>query len=928
METRIFLEKHRNKRSVNTSSGLKIDMVGVRKLLPTSEFDADISEFEQYKEERARSSKFRFTFQVNPLCTNVLHNKITEIVKDEGSSKVQCLNFDVFDGIPSFFSDSSLTYRSTYEGISITLPSNENHPTNAIRNTSISNSGYVYHCGSDIFNNHLLRSKTFKAVCKSGNTQFSDAVNTITDSMRDTNGNEVKESITFPTSAGVVNNYKKVKLHLYEYDDILSYKDCLATKLRSLYNGWVGFDNTSKIKTYENFDGGVKLNIERPIMYMNGGNFIDMYPSRDLYSFIPKYNKFRHRIEKNWNYCLTYPSSSTTKGFDDIINPSIGSMKALFFTENAVADNGTKQVGIFSIAKHGLVVGDSVNIYKTYENEDGERVDEKVMDSAKVISIIDEYLFTLSKTTTEISSGWHSVEEMREMEGYRESSNKQYFLDEENNKYYVWDGYVNIDPTAQSISYKKVVNDVECNYYVRIFSRIPNFKYAEEATKTQNDIYKDNAAVLKKYQAKEYDFTSEVSKLAFAKNIYSDEIGQIVYTDDIDLANLKDNLGRPLTSIFLTIVKNNKGYKQWYGFDGVAQDITSEEIEFSHCFGKITCGIETSFESRNDAGINSIHSISNSNIPYGFDISYINNRENNYTEILFDTDTNFYGDIACYDSFNAKETSLQPILHRFNTAQRESIKSSTADKFKEFFYDEITNDDYDRNDKFVVTAYKSTKIMSSKCNNLNEGYYYKPHYEIKVRTEGELRSVMPDFLPIRSMVSVSSETRFNVSVYPYLSVGDKCMLFDKNTKKLYYCTVTGSDASNLKTFTCMITNEDGTMADDLANITQGSSDEERLRYKLFKIDNLDIPTYARPMTDGTCRMIWRDIFNNGSGNFVKDNEYVFTNGAFYINMGINLFVRRQDPDGIYGLYSNDDIIGEALDYDSEDTYYTEENITC
>ena len=50
-----------------------------------------------------------------------------------------------------------------------------------------------------------------------------------------------------------------------------------------------------------------ELEIERPYMYMNGGDFVDMYPGRDLYTFLPKYNKFRKRIEKNWNYCMTYP---------------------------------------------------------------------------------------------------------------------------------------------------------------------------------------------------------------------------------------------------------------------------------------------------------------------------------------------------------------------------------------------------------------------------------------------------------------------------------------------------------------------------------------------------------------------------------------------------------------------------------------------
>ena len=97
---------------------------------------------------------------------------------------------------------------------------------------------------------------------------------------------------------------------------------------------------------------------------------------------------------------------------------------------------------------------------------------------------------------------------------------------------------------------------------------------------------------------KEYDFESHVSRLAFAKNIYTDDIGEIVFTDDIDISNLHDNLGRPLTSIYITFIKNNMGYKEWYGYSNDTpwdiSDISGNTVEFSHAFGKITCGIKTS----------------------------------------------------------------------------------------------------------------------------------------------------------------------------------------------------------------------------------------------------------------------------------------------------------------------------------------------
>ena len=43
----------------------------------------------------------------------------------------------------------------------------------------------------------------------------------------------------------------------------------------------------------------------------------------------------------------------------------------------------------------------------------------------------------------------------------------------------------------------------------------------------------------------------------FARNIFNDAMYQLQYIDDIDINLLKDNLGRPLTEIYLTVIKKN-----------------------------------------------------------------------------------------------------------------------------------------------------------------------------------------------------------------------------------------------------------------------------------------------------------------------------------------------------------------------------------
>jgi hypothetical protein len=52
--------------------------------------------------------------------------------------------------------------------------------------------------------------------------------------------------------------------------------------------------------------------------------------------------------------------------------------------------------------------------------------------------------------------------------------------------------------------------------------------------------------------------------LAFAGTVYGDEVSQIVFTDDINIDNLTDNRGYPLTELYFTVLKANRGHKEWY----------------------------------------------------------------------------------------------------------------------------------------------------------------------------------------------------------------------------------------------------------------------------------------------------------------------------------------------------------------------------
>jgi len=1006
-ENKIFLEGYNSKSAVNTDSELNVPLRGNRKLLPLNDLAEVISSFDVYNDERRACNKIRLTCQVNPVCSNVLFNRITEIVKDEGSSAVTFVNYgitgksDVFDNEQVVYKNNTINFWSgntmSYQTIDNTLVGTgphtkvselgahiasqpavgssdlENttgttpwHPTNAIRDTQLSRNDkkhnhFVYHCGLDILNNHLIRSNTFKCVCKmledsydyNANNAY-QAFNTIADYMRDVRGYRVIEKLYYPNTAGVNGHTKFLTLHTYLYDDILTFENSIKERLVSTYNGWLGFYNKSKIKSYENFNESDGLYIERPIMYLNGGDFVDMYPGRDLYSFVPKFNHFRQRIEKNWNYCITYPSSSTTEGFDDIFEFD-KSLKAIYYDETRRNDNGTQMLVIYSKAKHGLSQGDYVNIYRLSADTEDHPINVKILDNAEVENVVDDFIFTVYTQDVTISRNWVQLEGNEVVEGgvtYIELNGVRYIKDKslkffrrndpaDTRRYYVVNNeYVNFDDDALHISYKKVVNDIECDYYVRIFSRLPNFKYSSGDTSNEYEIYRqrsdeDTRNLIQIYQQPEYDFESHVSRLAFAKNIYTDEVGEIVFTDDIELSYLKDNLGRPLSELFVTIVKNNKGYKEWYGYDRDI-DINSSAVEYSHCFGRITCGLEMSDQCTCEPGNNNIKKINLvEGTDFGYDIEAINGTRSyrdgslevpiRSEEIWFDSDINYYGDLCYYDNYNAIERVIQPILHRVNTAQRESIISKTgSDRFAEFLYDDIEYDDYDTGNIFKI---KNDTFMN--CNNKKEGYYYIPHYQIPIRSFDKLRTIMPDFLSIMSLVNNNDNTTTITTLEKhFLSPGDKSMIYDKVTNKYYYCTTVRGTRDNPKVYTCTIADEDGNPATDIDGDKLYDEDDV-VRYKLFKIDNLDVPSYARVLKDGTCRFIWRDILNNGFNTSDKTlEEYPFTNGAFYINRRIDLYLRRQDPNDWYNLYAEDDIPGIEPPIEDENNYIKEEEIEC
>ena len=79
----ILLNKSTSKTSSNVNNFVPIELKGRNRVLPLETTFADVNEIELYNEERSNCNKIRLTCLINPICSNVLFNNITEIIKND-----------------------------------------------------------------------------------------------------------------------------------------------------------------------------------------------------------------------------------------------------------------------------------------------------------------------------------------------------------------------------------------------------------------------------------------------------------------------------------------------------------------------------------------------------------------------------------------------------------------------------------------------------------------------------------------------------------------------------------------------------------------------------------------------------------------------------------------------------------------------------
>ena len=794
---KIFLNAYKNVKSRAEDNHLDINLTQKARLMPTTDIESRINLQELYNDERENCGKYRLIFTINSFASNVLHNMKTEVLYEEGGNSCEKLG------------PSGVSYNRYSTNVVNTSTLND---AQAIRDTEHSHpncGNLVYHCGTDIFNNHLLRAQGAVYPRSISGDSFYDVFNTVRDFQRDCDGRVVSERVTDERK-------KVINRHMYDISNLMSMEEAFSRRARPK-DGWFGFNNVSTINIPNNYKNST-ITINKLLNGNKACEFIDFYPDRTLFSFVPKINKARKRMEQNWDYCLTYPYMSDYETFAEFS----GEYGIKAGTET-ITLNGSYEVVLFkTIIKHNVSYGERIRVY----NSTGEYVEVGVTGTGNINNEDEEHVIRV----------------------YQNDLGDFY---NEGDTYYI----------------RKVSGNSPCRYYFRVFKKLVN----ENGT----------------------DYGSTINKLAFGENAYGDRTAELIFTDDIDISGLADNLRRPISEIFLTFVKTNRGHKEWYEDN----NFTSDTIEYSHCFGEVTSGIETS-DGQVDYNARKLHNVVASAVTSDYSAGFSDVFGNMTPPKALERDikiTNdlFLGDIVEFDPTTNSETVLEEVCHRFNTAQRET----TNPDYYDIWYDELIKDDYDISTTINGETAQQFTVTSRRLNISNEGhqfpgniqpegYIYHPHQAIKIRNfEDEPETSLGAIISCTTITEVGENVVLNVADdYNYI-VGDLFMIYSNTEEREYWYELSKIEGNTL---TLEPYGDNPESFDDIdVVLTDGS-----------------MPLYAT-YVKGEQKFVWKNVVA-----LIDDNELsetIFTNGRIYKHENINFFLRRQDPFAKYGLLQREGI---------------------
>ena len=705
----------------NAEKSLNVDLSAKSKLIPYSSTAGMLGLNDLYTEERNACENYRMIFTVSPICTNVLYNAVTEPVYEEGSySAVSLVDSSVIRATTRF---NGIFRKGTFNQSGTSIDQKF-----AVRDTEISHEkigNFKYHCGYDIFNNHLLRTDDFNHVMLETSGINKDQFNTIFDFAVDYSGNVVTRVVN--DSEGPATPLIKVPVRMYQLDNIKSINTAFYDNFRTV-DGWYGFYNTGYINIPNGKLGGEEISVNRILNNESPCGFIDMYPDRSLYSFIPKVNRHKKRIERNWDCAIVYPYENDYDKFNQVMLNFTGTSKewenfdskkipygVKVLSQRVVYNNvGDPMVEMHSLLRHTLKPGDDIRLF--YAKVNPETGFDEIIRYSPPVKIVGTGDAKGNDTNRYFTIKLSSINTFCDILKVEDEVKLGYVEYDENGKRDVKESIL--------FFYRKIENGYDDRYYFRKFKRLSNYDYVEttivppdkekevvEVTKEPTIVKSDSPEYIKFgdsfFKRTEIPLSYSQNKLAFGENIYGDRVAQVIFNDDICITGLKDNLGRPLSTVYFMAEKTNRGHNEWY----VSGITSADTIEYSHCFGEVTSGLDLpEDETSTDFNVRKLYNVFSGSCKNKDDIDYINGLKaimkeaptGSYIDgtplplesgLTLDGEKNdFYGDIVEFSKARFIETTIEKVYHRFNTAQRECLENVN---YYDINYDELVGDIYD-----------------------------------------------------------------------------------------------------------------------------------------------------------------------------------------------------------------------------------------
>ena len=345
----------------------------------------------------------------------------------------------------------------------------------------------------------------------------------------------------------------------------------------------------------------------------------------------------------NYLFKITYPFEN--KDISLIRNSSKTLKDGIPIIEKFIIDlNGRKYVGFKTAINHGLSTNDEISLLNFIDNTPNDTLS---------LNQITYRVFKLGNQTNDLKF--------------------RTFIVDINPK--------DIDIAANS-TIKRIVQDKPSKYYVRRFKSLTSAAIGDKG----GAYYKD------------YD----IYPAAFGTSYYNDKVASFNFKKDVDVRGLTDNLGRPLTELYFTTIKNDSD-----------TDITSINSQYwLNQQSGLPAQFKDRFWTRIVAGYETENNVNiNYNIRSFGDPTY---NGNTYHTDIDESDDTFDGDIVEYNESELLERRLELVHHRVNTIYREHL-----------------ND------------------IDSKSENKKEGYVYNPFKKIQIR---EFSNYINPIVDIQSII--------------------------------------------------------------------------------------------------------------------------------------------------------------------------------